>query len=201
MCWGMIEDLKVFPLMQYEAEIGEENLRFFLSGFSCPKNLEVEDFLRNKARQSAHRSSSATYLVCSNKHKELLGYFTIMTKAYSVNGKSLNSANRRLIERFAEPDANGNYHAAVYLIAQIGKNFTIPAERRIEGHDLLALAIEKFEIAKNVLGGKLVMVEREADRPKLLEFYNDNGFKSWTTRRNAKDGMVYDQMFAVLNGK
>lgn len=196
-----MEDLNVFPLMQYEAAIGEENLRFFLSGFSCPKNLEVEDFLRNKARQSACRSSSVTYLVCSDKRKELLGYFTIMTKAYSVNGKSLNSANRRLIERFAEPDENGYYHAAVYLIAQIGKNFAIPEERRIEGNDLLALAIEKFEIAKNVLGGKLVMVEREVDRPKLLEFYNDNGFKSWTTRRNAKDGIVYDQMFSVLGGK
>ena len=197
----MIEDLNVFPLMQYEAAIGEENLRFFLSGFSCPKNLEVEDFLRNKARQSAHRSSSATYLVCSDKRRELLGYFTIMTKAYSVNGKSLNSANRRLIERFAEPDENGNYHASVYLIAQIGKNFAIPESRRIEGHDLLALAIEKFETAKKILGGKLVMVEREVDRPMLLKFYNDNGFKSWTTRRNAKDGMVYDQMFSVLGSK
>ena len=30
----MIEDLNVFPLMQYEAEIVEENLAFFLSGFS-----------------------------------------------------------------------------------------------------------------------------------------------------------------------
>ena len=197
----MIEDLNVFPLMQYEAAIGEENLRFFLSGFSCPKNLEVEDFLRNKARQSAHRSSSATYLVCSDKRRELLGYFTIMTKAYSVNGKSLNSANRRLIERFAEPDENGNYHASVYLIAQIGKNFAIPESRRIEGHDLLALAIEKFETAKKILGGKLVMVEREVDRPMLLKFYNDNGFKSWTTRRNAKDGLVYDQMFSVLGSK
>jgi len=29
----------------------------------------------------------------------------------------------------------------------------------------------------------------------------EGGFKSWTTRRNAKDGMVYDQMFAVLGGK
>ena len=197
----MIKDLNAFPLMQYEAAIGEENLRFFLSGFSCPKNLEVEDFLRNKARQSAHRSSSATYLVCSDKRRELLGYFTLMTKAYSVNGKSLNSANRRLIERFAEPDENGNYHASVYLIAQIGKNFAIPEERRIEGHDLLALAIEKFETAKKILGGKLVMVEREVDRPMLLKFYNDNGFKSWTTRRNAKDGMVYDQMFSVLGSK
>lgn len=194
----MLADLSVFPLMQYEAAIGEANLTFFLEGFSCPMNYEVECFLKNKARQSSRRSSSATYLVCSNKYNELLGYFTIMTKAYSVNGKSLNSANRRLIERFAEADENGYYHAAVYLIAQIGKNFAIPEERRINGHDLLDLAIEKFETVKNILGGKLVMVEREADRPKLLEFYKANGFKSWTTRCNAKDGVVYDQMFASL---
>ena len=158
--------------MQYEAAIGEDNLTFFLSGFSCPMNLEVESFLKNKARQSSRRSSSETYLVCSNKHNELLGYFTIMTKAYSVNGQSLSSTNRRLIERFAEPDENGHYHAAVYLIAQIGKNFAIPKERRINGHDLLDMAIEKFDIAKRILGGKLVMIEREADKPKLLEFYN-----------------------------
>ena len=194
----MLEDLSVFPLLQYEAAIGEDNLTFFLSGFSCPMNLEVECFLKNKACQSSRRSSSATYLVCSNKYNELLGYFTIMTKAYSVNGMSLSSSNRRLIERFAEADENGCYHAAVYLIAQIGKNFAIPKERRINGHDLLDLAIEKFDTAKRILGGKLVMIEREADKPMLLEFYKANGFKSWTTRRNAKDGVVYDQMFASL---
>ena len=194
----MLEDLSVFSLLQYEAAIGEDNLTFFLSGFSCPMNLEVECFLKNKACQSSRRSSSATYLVCSNKYNELLGYFTIMTKAYSVNGMSLSSSNRRLIERFAEADENGYYHAAVYLIAQIGKNFAIPKERRINGHDLLDLAIEKFDTAKRILGGKLVMIEREADKPMLLEFYKANGFKSWTTRRNAKDGVVYDQMFASL---
>ena len=50
--------------------------------------------------------------------------------------------------------------------------------------------------------GKLVMVEREADSPKLLEFYTKNGFKSWTRRINEKDGkkkVEFDQMFAVLN--
>ena len=51
---------------------------------------------------------------------------------------------------------------------------------------------------KSAIGGKLVMIEREAEEPKLLEFYKANGFKSWTTRRNAKDGVVYDQMFASL---
>ena len=105
------------------------------------------------------------------------------------------------MERFAEVDENGFFNAAVYLIAQIGKNYAIPDGRRISGNDLLALAIEKLVNVKRCIGGKLVMVERETDRPKLLDFYKKNGFKSWTTRRNAKDGMVYDQMFAVLGGK
>ena len=143
-------------------------------------------------------SSSVTYLVCHAERKDLLGYFTLTAKAYSVKGAQLNSTNRRLVERFAEVDENGFFNAAVYLIAQIGKNYTIPESRRISGNDLLALAIEKFAIVKQSIGGKLVMVEREIDRPKLLNFYKTNGFKSWTTRRNAKDGIVYDQMFTIL---
>ena len=93
------------------------------------------------------------------------------------------------------------FTAAVYLIAQIGKNFALPEEDQIEGSELLMAAMNVFCETKKAIGGKIVTVERESDRPKLLEFYNDNGFKSWTTRRNAKDGMVYDQMFAVLDGK
>ena len=73
-------------------------------------------------------------------------------------------------------------------------------QRLFLSHHAIAIAWQCCE-TKKAIGGKLVMVERESDRPKLLEFYNDNGFKSWTTRRNAKDGMVYDQMFAVLDGK
>ena len=146
-------------------------------------------------------SSSVTYLAFDSGTNDLLGYFTLMMKAYSVKSDALNSANKRLISRFSEIDASGNFTAAVYLIAQIGKNFALPEEDQIEGSELLMAAMDVFCGTKSAIGGKLVMVEREADRPKLLEFYNDNGFKSWTTRRNAKDGMVYDQMFSVLGGK
>ena len=34
----------------------------------------------------------------------------------------------------------------------------------------------------------------EADRAKLLEFYNANGFKSWNGRYDKKDQVQYDQM-------
>ena len=194
----MMEGVSAYTIAQSEKMMGDEALAVFIQSFSCSKNLEVEGFLKSKARQSERMSSSVTYLVWGDRHPELLGYFTLTAKAYSVKGAQLNSANRRLVERFAEVDENGFFNAAVYLIAQIGKNYAIPDGRRISGNDLLALAIEKLVNVKRCIGGKLVMVERETDRPKLLDFYKKNGFKSWTTRRNAKDGIVYDQMFTIL---
>lgn len=199
----MRSGVSIATLQEYEDVMGTQKLNDLLRSFSCPLNKEVESYLKDASRavQSSRMSSSVTYLAFDTKTNDLLGYFTLMMKAYSVRSDALNSANKRLISRFSEIDASGNFTAAVYLIAQIGKNFALPEEDQIEGSELLMAAMDVFCGTKSAIGGKLVMVEREADRPKLLEFYNDNGFKSWTTRRNAKDGMVYDQMFAVLGGK
>ena len=195
--------IRLLKISELEDTVGKEALADTLARFSCPLNKEVESYLKDASRavQSSRMSSSVTYLAFDSGTNDLLGYFTLMMKAYSVKSDALNSANKRLISRFSEIDASGNFTAAVYLIAHIGKNFALPEEDQIEGSELLMAAMDVFCGTKSAIGGKLVMVEREADRPMLLKFYNDNGFKSWTTRRNAKDGMVYDQMFAVLGGK
>ena len=195
--------IRLLTISELEDTVGSDALADTLARFSCPLNKEVESYLKESSRavQSSHMSSSVTYLAFDSRTNDLLGYFTLMMKAYSVRSDALNSTNKRLIRRFAEVDSSGNFTAAVYLIAQIGKNFALPEHGQIEGSELLLAAMNVFCETKKAIGGKLVMVEREADRPKLLEFYTDNGFKSWTTRRNAKDGMVYDQMFAVLDGK
>lgn len=197
----MSAHINVLTLLEAKQSVGASGLAKLLASFSCPLNKEVESYLKDESRavHSSEMSSSVTYLVLDSETSDLLGYFTLMMKAYSVRASDLNSANRRLVRRCAEVDAAGNVTAAVYLIAQIGKNFAISEERQIQGVELLELAMNRFRMTKKAIGGKLVMVERESDRPKLLGFYNANGFKSWTTRRNAKDGMVYDQMFAVLS--
>lgn len=191
--------VSIYTLTECEQMMGEDALNVFLQNFSCPINAEVESFLKDKARQSLRLSSSVTYLIWSNEHHELLGYFTLMVKSYSVKSDLLTSTNRRLIERSAEVDERGFFNVAVYLIAQLGKNYTLPKELRISGNDLLAIALDKLEQVKSMIGGKLVLIEREVDRAKLLAFYQANGFKSWTTRRNIKDGILYDQMFATLS--
>jgi hypothetical protein len=196
----MRSGVSIVTLQEYEEVMGAQKLYDILRTFSCPLNKEVELYLKDTSRavQSSRMSSSVTYLAFDSKTNDLLGYFTVMMKAYSVMSDALNSANKRLISRFSEIDSSGNFTASVYLIAQIGKNFALPKDSQIEGAELLWSAMDVFRSMKRAIGGKLVMVEREADRPKLLEFYKANGFKSWTTRSDAKDGVVYDQMFASL---
>ena len=196
--------VSLFTLLDIERTLGANKLAEMLSGFSCPLNKDVEDYLKNpkRATNSSHMSSSVTYLVLDPQTYGVLGYFTLMMKAYSVESKQLSSKNRRLVERFSEVDKQGKLVVPVYLIAQLGKNFALPKEKQIAGVDLLKLAIDRFSKVRGEIGGKLVMVEREADCPKLLEFYTKNGFRSWTRRINEKDGkkkVEFDQMFAVLN--
>ena len=196
--------ISLWKLTDFEKAVGEKLFADTLACFSCPLNRDVEDYLKNpkRATNSSRMSSSVTYLVLDPQTYGVLGYFTLMMKAYSVESKQLSSKNRRLVERFSEVDKQGKFVVPVYLIAQLGKNFALPKETQIAGVDLLKLAIDRFSRVRGEIGGKLVMVEREADCPKLLEFYTKNGFKSWTRRINEKDGkkkVEFDQMFAVLN--
>jgi len=185
-------------IAELEEKFGESALVDFLKTFSCPLNSEVEDFLKSKAVQSSRLSASQTYLVIDDDNYQLLGYYTLVLKSYAVKGSLLSSANRRLMSRFAQEDEAGNYHAAVYLIAQIGKNYALPKGQQISGARLIGMALDEFRAIKSRVGGKLVMVEREADRHKLQSFYQANGFKSWTRRDDVKDKVCYDQMFAAI---
>ena len=185
----------VLSMKQYLAAGGDA----LFSGFACPLNKEVDDFLKNKAVQSNKLNASVSYLVVDSETAVLLGYFTLVLKPFTIHESKLSKTNIRLISRFAERnDETGSFTTALYLIAQIGKNYALPEECRISGGDLMSLALDKLRAAQDLVGGKMVMVEREADREKLLSFYQSNGFKSWNTRFDKKDKVQYDQMIRVL---
>ena len=185
----------VLSMKQYLAAGGDA----LFSGFACPLNKEVDDFLKNKAVQSNKLKASVSYLVVDSETAVLLGYFTLVLKPFTIHESKLSKTNIRLISRFAERnEETGSFTAALYLIAQIGKNYALPEDRRISGGDLMSLALDKLRAAQDLVGGKMVMVEREADREKLLSFYQANGFKSWNARFDKKDKVQYDQMIRVL---
>lgn len=191
--------LSVWRIDKFAKTVGEAVLSSTLSSFAVPLNSEVEDFIRKKALQATKLKSSISYLVIDEDLADVVGYFTLLVKPFTIQAASLSSKNRRLIARFAEENTEaGDYTASVYLIAQIGKNYAIEEPLQISGGDLLNMALDKLRAAQDLVGGKLVLVEREADRAKLLEFYNANGFKSWNGRYDKKDQVQYDQMIRVL---
>ena len=191
--------LNVIDILSYSRLAGESCLEQVLDDFECPLNSEVEEFLKNKAVQSARLKSSVTYFVVDIHTGVVLGYFTLVLKPFTVHESKLSKSNIRLISRFAERnDETRTFTASVYLIAQIGKNYAVEANRRISGKDLLDLAFDKLRAAQDLVGGKMVMVEREADREKLHDFYAANGFKSWNARFDKRDNVQYDQMIRAL---
>lgn len=195
----MIHRYEVLELGDYSRRIGEDNVKLVLGTFECPLNHEVQDFLLRKATQAEKLKSAITYLVFDTETSNLAGYFTLVLKPFSIARDKLSSNNRKLISRFAElNERTGEYTAALYLIAQIGKNFSAAQSERISGRELVELALDKLRKAQRLVGGKLVLVEREADRPKLLDFYNTCGFKSWNERYDKGDAIRYDQMIRVL---
>jgi hypothetical protein len=74
---------------------GEPMLARVLSGFSCPKNQDVANFLKKNAVEFTKKSQSVTYLVFSVESKELLGYFTLALKPLSVRGETVSKTTKR----------------------------------------------------------------------------------------------------------
>ena len=67
------------------------------------------------------------------------------------------------------------------LIAQLGKNFSIEASNHITGDELLKMACDEIKKIQSTIGGKVAYLECE-NTPKLIDFYEENGFRSFSER-------------------
>ncbi|MBE6397691.1 MAG: hypothetical protein E7046_11865 [Lentisphaerae bacterium] len=194
-----MRNLTVWRIDKLAKKVGDRVLSSTLAQFSIPLNKEVEDFIRNKALQATKLKSSITYVLVDEDIAEVIGYFTLLVKPFTIPASCLSSTNRRLISRFSEVnEETGNYTASVFLLAQIGKNYAIQRQYQVSGRDLLEVALDKLRAVQDLIGGKLVLIERETERMKLHDFYKANGFKSWNSRYDKNDNVQYDQMIRVI---
>ncbi|MBR1744058.1 MAG: GNAT family acetyltransferase [Lachnospiraceae bacterium] len=168
-----------------DEEAGEPMLDRVLSGFSCPKNPDVERFLKKSAIEFAKKNQSVTYLVFSVERKELLGYFTLALKPLTVRGETVSNTTKRKLLRISELDEKSDtYTMAAYLIAQLGKNYANGRDRKITGKELIELAWTVIENAQYMLGGMVTFLEAENEE-RLLSFYRDNRFSQFDTRQTS----------------
>lgn len=184
-------------------EIGEDETKKILLGFSYPLNSDVEKFLHYKAIEFARQSLSQTFLVftsCKGK-LTLVGYFTLANKTILVDKAILRGTFKRKIGRFGTYNSVlKKYVFSAPLIAQIGKNYKFREQNLITGDELLKMACDKIAEAQLVLGGKAVYLECE-DKEKLKKFYASNGFVEFGKRkldRDEKDDLSGEYLVQML---
>ena len=162
--------------------LGESELQSILSEFSCPRNADVERFIKEQSIEFAKKHQSVTYLVFSTEDAELLGYFAITIKPITVNSEPFSNTTRRKLARVSElNEQNHTYNLAAYLIAQLGKNYQNGVNERITGAELLELAIQQVQQMQYLAGGMVIFLEANNEE-KLLTFYHNNGFQQFDSR-------------------
>ena len=77
----------------------------------------VEAFLKYRAEEFARQHKSVTYLVFSSDMAELLGYFTLAIKPFTVEIEKISRTTERAFKKVGRLDKEQNtYTAAAYLI-------------------------------------------------------------------------------------
>jgi hypothetical protein len=127
-------------------------VREVLSLFFCPKNSDVETFLRDKAITFEKASRARTYLILDEEALtdgkiNIIAYFTVSMKALNLREGISKNVRKHL-------DGLGNKQGStfvVYLIGQLGKNDTYRSE--IDGKELITRAIATIKEAYEIVGG------------------------------------------------
>ena len=180
-------NIREYLALGNDEEAGEPALVELLSGFSSPKNKDVEGFLKKSAIEFTKKNQSVTYLVVSAEDVRLLGYFTLALKPLTVRGETVSNTMKRKLLRISELDEKSDtYTMSAYLIAQLGKNFSESGGTEITGAELLKLAWDKIKEIQYLGGGVVTFLEAENEE-RLLSFYRDNRFSQFDTRQTASD--------------
>jgi hypothetical protein len=147
-----------------------------VSNFSCEKNLDVENFLREDAINREKRDLTRTYLIIdqnkfeSDNEINIVAYFSIALKTLIIP-QTLSNSKIKKIDGFSK-DAKDSI---VYLIGQLARNDGYNTEA-ITGAEILARALNIISDIKDKIGGKVVLVECE-DQKKVIDFYLENDFE------------------------
>lgn len=190
---------KTINLEDMLSQLGEDMTKDILSSFSCPKNKDVENFLKEKAILFSQQDHAKTYLIFweaeksefGTSKKELVGYYSLAIKPICISretniGKMSSKKWRELCRKANTRSSLNECFLSAYLIGQLGKNFSDGNNLLISGKDLLGMAMQKVFEAKKLSGGKVVYVECE-NKENLLEFYKENDFEVFGKRDLDRD--------------
>lgn len=164
--------------------LSETSYDEIVQGFSSI-NDDIETFLKHNAVGFAKRKQAVTYLVFNGNM--LVGYFTLAIKNIEIKAELVSKSVERKLQRVCTLNENTmSYSPPAVLIAQLGKNFSVPEQSRIRGNDLLDIILDEVSGVQYHVGGIITFLECEKAR-KLLDFYHANGFADISIRNTERD--------------
>lgn len=165
-------------------ELGEDRTRSVLLSFSCPINCDVEKFIHENAIEFSKRNLAQTFIVTTSyqQSQEFIGYFTLSYKLLHASPSRLSKTWQKRMANFGIYNPHlKKYSVPAPLIGQLSKNYTNDLGDLITGNELLKMAFEKIAQVQLVVGGRIVFLECQ-DNPKLIDFYERNGFIAFGER-------------------
>ena len=166
-------------------------LKRILSSFSCAKDNDIENFLKNKTVDFERLSKARTYLIVdevkliAEDRVIILGYVSLALKVLHIPD-GLSNASRKKLDGY-----RGKIHGEpitdipCYLIGQLARNDSTLKET-LTGKDLIEEAQRIIMSAAVAVGGRCMMIECKKE-PQLIKFYQDNGFNI-ISEKNDEDG-------------
>ena len=131
-------NIREYLALGNDEEAGEPALIELLSGFSCPKNQDVERFLKKSAIEFTKKNQSVTYLVVSAEDVRLLGYFTLALKPLTVRGETVSNTMKKSCCGLVSWMKNLIPIPCLHiLLRSLGKTFQKVGEKRLQGQNFL----------------------------------------------------------------
>lgn len=180
----MTQQIKQINILDMMKMYGEVSCKTVLYTFMCPLNLDVEDFIHNKAIEFARQRIAITFLVFKEceSGSAFVRYYTLANKFVSIAGTHLSKTLQKKIAKFSQyDDSLERFMVSMPLIAQLGRNFNPNLPLSIAGSDLLPMALQRVLDMEYLIDGKTVYIECN-DQPKLLDFYSAARFLTFDKR-------------------
>jgi hypothetical protein len=162
------ESFSLFPLSEIiENTDSKRKVKKLLETFSCTRNIDLQDFLYNKAVTFEKNLRSRTYLYLDNDTQEVAAYFTI-----TISTLHTDSISPEVIELL---DGYKNDVASIpcFLIGQLGKSDKF--EPRKIGEYILDDAIAIIDQSQKSLGGRFILLDA-INKEQVIKFYEANAF-------------------------
>ena len=195
--------MKIISLADMLVSLGASAVKRILSTFSCKElNEDVDTYLKRWAIPHTKRKTSMTHVVFAPSGA-VAAYFTLTSKPLTICFDTLDADTAKQLNDVARVDFDNDrksYRISAYLIAQVAKNLATSEGRELSGVDLFAAIYEQIRKAQGIVGGKVVFLEYERDRPKLLATYTDvHKFREFPMPSVEDESRRMGQLFRFLD--